>query len=155
MTGTSFVDTTATPGTTYYYWVKASSNSRGADESDFSPSDTGYSLVTLSAPASITASDGYRGDGVALSWPTVSGATYYKVYRSTSELGTKVFSGWFSGTSLVDTTATPGETQKTQAAAPLSQSRPYTCAPLPMFPTEKRAERPSAWSGDLDRRLGP
>jgi len=37
--GTSFNDTTATPGTTYYYWVKAS-NTYGT--SDFSSYDAGY-----------------------------------------------------------------------------------------------------------------
>jgi fibronectin type 3 domain-containing protein len=108
--GTSLVDTTATSGVTYYYWVTASKSSTGLDESGFSPYDTGYSLATLPAPASISASDGTRADGVALSWPSVSGATHYKVYRSTSELGTKVFSGWFSGMALIDTTATPGVT---------------------------------------------
>jgi len=43
-TGTSYLDTSVTPWTTYYYWVKAATSSSGDNASDFSDSDTGYAI---------------------------------------------------------------------------------------------------------------
>jgi hypothetical protein len=49
---TSFEDTTAVPGTTYYYWVRALTwASTDYLYSDFSASDTGYAATTLSHDA--------------------------------------------------------------------------------------------------------
>jgi hypothetical protein len=39
---TSYDDTSAAPGVTYYYWVKAAVDSSGSRASDFSLPDTGY-----------------------------------------------------------------------------------------------------------------
>ena len=41
-TGTSYVDTSVTSETTYYYWVKAATSSSGDNATGFSSSDTGY-----------------------------------------------------------------------------------------------------------------
>jgi parallel beta-helix repeat protein len=41
-TGASYDDTLATPGTIYYYWVKAATNSGGSRPSDYSSYDTGW-----------------------------------------------------------------------------------------------------------------
>ncbi len=52
---TAFIDTTATPGTTYYYWVRAFVN---AYSSDYSPIDTGWARGgTLPVVSSITRVD--------------------------------------------------------------------------------------------------
>jgi hypothetical protein len=40
--GTSFDDTTASPGVTYYYWVQAATSDDGEDATSYSVSDTGY-----------------------------------------------------------------------------------------------------------------
>lgn len=43
-TGTSYLDTSVTPWTAYYYWVKAATSSSGDNASDFSDSDTDYAI---------------------------------------------------------------------------------------------------------------
>jgi len=106
-TGTSFNDTTATPGVTYRYWVKACN---GANCSSYSAGNTGWRK--LSAPTGLTASDGTYTTKVRVSWAASSGATSYKVYRATSAAGTKSLLGSPTGTSFNDTTATPGFTYR-------------------------------------------
>jgi len=109
--GTSFVDSSATPGVTYYYWVQAARSSSGSGASSFSSYNSGYasSSGTLSAPSWISASDGTRSDGVVVSWASVAGASHYKITRSTGG-SDFVYSGWYAGTSFVDISATPGVT---------------------------------------------
>lgn len=85
--------------------------------------------TTLSAPGGLVATGGDQ--RVSLSWQSVSGATGYYVYRSTSQNGTysKRTSSAVSGTSYADTgltngttywyrvTATAGSTESAQSAA--------------------------------------
>ena len=74
---TSFDDTTAIPGQTYYYWVKAGSDSGW---SDFSDSDSGYKR--LSIPTGVSATDGIYNDKVIITWSNVPYALTYIIYRS-------------------------------------------------------------------------
>jgi fibronectin type 3 domain-containing protein len=104
-TTTTFNDTTATVGDTYYYWVRAC-NSLGC--SGYSTSDTGWRK--LPAPTNLQASDGTYTDKVRVTWTASSGATSYKVYRAASAAGTKTLLGSPTGTAFNDTTATPGVT---------------------------------------------
>ncbi len=107
--GTVYDDTTATPGLTYYYWVKAS-NSFGT--SNFSAYDTGSrSSQAPMPPANVQASDATYTDKVQVTWTASPTATSYRVYRSiyphtyyAASLGTT------PGTVYDDTTATPGVT---------------------------------------------
>ena len=46
-TGTSYDDTSVTPGTTYWYWVKAATSSSGDNASDYSSSDSGESVYLI------------------------------------------------------------------------------------------------------------
>ena len=120
VTAASYSDTSATPGTLYYYWVKAV-NSAGA--SAFSASDTGYRKLATPSISSATGST----TGVALSWGTVTGASYYRVFRATSSSGTKTALGsWQTGTAYTDTTGTAGTTYYyfVQAAVNSSGTRP-------------------------------
>jgi len=125
--GTSFIDTSAIAGVTYSYWVQAARSSSGSDASGFSPYNTGFrSLGVLPAPSHINASDGTSSDGVALNWASVAGATHYKIARSTSFSGAgAVYSSWYAGISLLDTTATAETTYYywVQAASSSSGSR--------------------------------
>jgi fibronectin type 3 domain-containing protein len=103
-------DTSAVAGTTYTYWVKAC-NVGGC--SGYSSSDSGYRAISApSAPTGVTASDGTYTDKVRVSWNAASGATYYQVFRNTSnahtgetELTLNIASSPFD-----DLTANPGTT---------------------------------------------
>ncbi len=120
VTSTSYADTSAAPGTLYYYWVRAV-NSSGT--SSFSASNDGYRK--LSAPT-ISAATGST-TGVALSWGAVTGATYYRVFRATSSSGTKTALGsWQTGRTYTDTSGTVGTTYYyfVQAAVSSSGTRP-------------------------------
>jgi fibronectin type 3 domain-containing protein len=111
-TSTSYSDTSATPGTTYYYWVTAVNS---AGESGYSSYNTGYRKKgppspPSNPPSNVQASDGTYTDKVYITWNSVSGATSYNVYRATSSSGTKTKLGSTTSTSYSDTSATPGTT---------------------------------------------
>lgn len=74
---TSFDDTAATPGDTYYYWVRARNDCGSV--SGFSSSNAGWRK--LSPPSTLTASDGTYTDRVYVDWNTSSGASHYRLYR--------------------------------------------------------------------------
>ena len=87
-TATSYDDTSAVAGTTYWYWVKAY-NGAGSSVS-FSNGDSGYRQAALQVPGASTnlsATDGTYTDKVRITWspPTTGGApTGYRIYRYTS-----------------------------------------------------------------------
>jgi fibronectin type 3 domain-containing protein len=105
-TSLSGVDTWATPGVTYYYWVRACT---ATGCGDFSAAETGWRR--LSSPT-VTASDGTFQDKVEVGWTAPSGATSYVVYRSETLSGAKIPPDGFviTGLSGVDIWATPGVT---------------------------------------------
>lgn len=74
----SYDDASATAGSVYYYWVKATN---ATSTSSFSDSDTGYAQVTIAPPSGVSASDGTYTDKVRVSWNSVSGATGYELWR--------------------------------------------------------------------------
>lgn len=78
---TSYDDFSATPGTTYWYWVKGL-NACG-NSSSFSNGDSGYAAATPAAPNGVSASDLTYCDKVRVSWNPVGGATGYQVWRNT------------------------------------------------------------------------
>jgi hypothetical protein len=79
-------DLWALPGVTYYYWVRACTDS-GCGEFYTYNYDTGWR--GLAAPL-ITASDGLFSDKVQVSWPAVPGASSYLGYRAESLAGTQI-----------------------------------------------------------------
>ncbi len=94
----SYEDTTMTPARDYYYKVKAFNDSQ---ESEFSEYSTG--MAGLAAPLDVTASDATYKDRIAVTWSAVTGAGYYRVYRSTTSGGTyDLISGDETGTSYDD-----------------------------------------------------
>jgi len=64
----------------------------------------------ISAPVGLSASDGTFSDGVHVSWTALSGATHYKVYRSSisGNNGTAI-TGWITATTYTDNTANGGD----------------------------------------------
>jgi len=77
-----FEDSDPAVGTTYYYWVTTVKNLL---ESDPSAPDTGVRpLVPPPPPAYVSATDGTSGDVIGVTWPSVSGATGYEIWRGLS-----------------------------------------------------------------------
>jgi hypothetical protein len=120
VSGTSYADTAATPGTLYYSWVKAVGS---GGTSGFSGSDSGYRKLSAPTISSATGST----TGVALSWGAVPGASDYRVFRATAAAGTKTALGaWQTGTTYTDAAGTAGTTYYyfVQAAVNSSGTRP-------------------------------
>ena len=107
--GTSFTDDSATPGLTYYYWVRAATDQTGARIGSLSTAEVGHRGVPQ--PAGILASTG-NADNITIAWDPVKGGSFYRVYRShTDDANVAVaISAWQSSTVFVDPTADPGQT---------------------------------------------
>lgn len=104
----AYTDTAVTPGTTYWYWVKAC-NSAGC--SGYSAGDSGYASVPVpSIPGGVQASDGTYTSHVHISWTSVSYATSYQVFRAESSTGTKTQIGTPTGPEYSDMSAAQGVT---------------------------------------------
>jgi fibronectin type 3 domain-containing protein len=82
VTVTSYNHYSATPGMTYYYWVKTKN---ACSTSPFSDGDTGYRAGAPAAPTYVSASDGTSTQSIRINWNTVSGATGYEIWRGTSD----------------------------------------------------------------------
>ncbi|HEX4613707.1 MAG TPA: IPT/TIG domain-containing protein, partial [Urbifossiella sp.] len=112
LTGTSYQDTAAAAGTTYYYTIEAV-DPRGAS----GPSNEAAGTEPPAAPAGVTAAGGP--DEVTLSWAGSAGATSYQVFRGTTPGGegaTPIANG-LTGTSYQDTAGTAGTTYYYTVAA--------------------------------------
>lgn len=70
-------------GKIYYYWVKAK-NPVGT--SAFSAGGSAYVSSVPGTPSSVAASDGTYFDKIRVTWPKVTGATSYLLYRASTEL---------------------------------------------------------------------
>ncbi|MGD0390586.1 MAG: fibronectin type III domain-containing protein [Tepidisphaeraceae bacterium] len=99
-TGTSFTDTSVTPGTLYYYWVEAD-NGAGSISNPAGPAE---GFADLPAPTGLTPTD--LSNGIKLSWTSVAGATSYVIFRNTNPSGSSASNiGSTSNTTYTDTTA--------------------------------------------------
>jgi len=74
----SFDDTTAAPGTLYFYWVVATN---AVSTSEKSAVETGFRSIP--APSGVTATTTSGAAAVTISWQPVAGAVGYRVYRGT------------------------------------------------------------------------
>ena len=101
LTGTSYLDTNVTGGTSYTYTVKAWN---GTVWSDFDAKGVTATAV-YGAPVLKSASAG--ANGITVTWNAVPGATQYRVYRKT---GSGSWNGRadVTGTSYTDTNVTGG-----------------------------------------------
>ena len=105
-TATSYTNTGAAVGKTYYYRVKAV-NSVGT--SGYSNIVSGKAKTAAPAAPSVTAGNSYTGKP-QLTWKAVSGAVKYEVYRSTRQNSGYSLLGTTSSTSYVNTGAAAGKT---------------------------------------------
>lgn len=103
-TGTSFTDTTAVNGTTYYYVVSAvSSCGESANSSQVSATPN---CTIPAVPGGLAATPG--DSQVGLSWTASSGATSYNVKRATTSGGPYTTIGNPTTSAYTDTTAVNG-----------------------------------------------
>jgi fibronectin type 3 domain-containing protein len=116
VTETTFTDTGLKNGTTYYYVVTAyngSENSAYSDEVNAAPSATADTVASipsgdaLSTPTELTALP--SGKFVDLQWQTVSGATGYKIARSSDSGGPYETVGTSATGEFIDTSTKGGK----------------------------------------------
>ena len=112
LASTSFDDTTATPGTTYYYTVRGCVSVGCGGYSNENSGWRAAGGATPPIPTGVSATDGTFTDKVNVSWSSSAGATYYKVFRNTSNTtsGVTTLTSNDNASPFSDTSATPGTT---------------------------------------------
>ena len=108
-TATSYTNTGAKAGTTYYYRVKAVNDAGLSPYSNIVSGQSKAVTPKLSAPVVKIGHSASSGKPM-LTWNAVSGATSYKVYRATSQNGTYSLLGTVTTTSYTNTGAKAGTT---------------------------------------------
>ncbi|MDR1221182.1 MAG: fibronectin type III domain-containing protein [Treponema sp.] len=111
VTGTSYTDTGLSSGITYYYKV-AAYNSGGTSEQSVADSAT-----TLLAPPSSVSATAASSSSITVSWSSVSNATRYYIYRSTSAEGSYTQLTYTTSFSYTDTALSSGATYYYKVAA--------------------------------------
>ena len=106
----SYTDTAVTSGATYYYVVSAT-NSTGTSANSPEAGATLMSTPLMSAPAAPTGLVATAGNAqVALTWTASSGATSYKINRSTTNGGPYTNIATVTTSSYTDSAVTNGTT---------------------------------------------
>ena len=146
----TWVDTTATNGTTYYYVVRSTNTTGTSGNSAQSAGVAPSAVASTSAPAAPTGLSATVGNGqVNLNWTASSGANYYTVQRSTlvgngggtyNTLSTITLTNTATGTSYTDPTTTNGSTYSytvlaASAAGTSGTSTSVNAVPLATAPT--------------------
>ena len=108
-TATSYTNTGAKAGTTYYYRVKAVNDAGLSPYSNIVSGQVKSVTPKPSAPVVKIGHSAASGKPM-LTWNAVSGATSYKVYRATSQKGTYSLLGTVTTTSYTNTGAKAGVT---------------------------------------------
>ena len=108
-TATSYTNTGAKAGTTYYYRVKACNDAGLSPYSNVVSGKVKSVTPKPSAPVVKIGNSAASGKPM-LTWNAVSGATSYKVYRATSQKGTYSLLGTVTTTSYTNTGAKAGVT---------------------------------------------
>ncbi|MCU0504045.1 MAG: hypothetical protein MUC51_20195 [Anaerolineae bacterium] len=103
LTTTSYNDTNALRGISYYYWVKAVA---AIDESSIGGPDTGYR--NYEAPEGVQATDGVYLDRVRVTWLGSPNAARYQVWRAPTAGGAVIKLGASASPPYDDTTAASG-----------------------------------------------
>ena len=109
VTATSYTNTGAKAGTTYYYRVKACNDAGLSPYSNIVSGKVKSVTPKPSAPVVKIGNSATSGKPM-LTWNAVSGATSYKVYRATSQNGTYSLLGTVTATSYTNTGAKAGVT---------------------------------------------
>ncbi|MCP1674570.1 fibronectin type 3 domain-containing protein [Natronocella acetinitrilica] len=99
LANTAFADTTAEPGVTYFYWLRAEN---AAGLSGYSAAASGERLAAPMVPAGLTASQATHPDRITLAWTASATATAYRVTRNGTVIATT------SEPAYTDAAVTPG-----------------------------------------------
>jgi fibronectin type 3 domain-containing protein len=149
-TTTSYTDTGLTANTTYYYKVSASNNAGESSQSSSVSAKTSESIPAVPSDFWVSA---VSSTSVTVRWSSVTGATGYKVYRSTSSSGTYSKVGDATTTSYTDTGLTANTTyyykvSASNSAGESSQSSSVSAKAesIPETPTDLTAEATSSSS---------
>ncbi len=124
-TGTSYTNTSAKAGTTYYYKVKAATDNKFVKNSVFS--EAVMRTCDLARP-SVKATNVAKTGKVKLTWSKVSGANKYKVYRATSKEGKYTLLKTVTGTSFTNTSAVAGKAYYYKVKAVMTNKSAATSA---------------------------
>ena len=131
-TSTSYINTSAKAGQTYYYKVMAVAAKTAANSAYSAVASCTCDLPRPMVTTANAASTGYP----VLTWEAVEGAVSYKVYRSTSKDGTYSLTKTTTDTSYTNTSAKPGNVyyykvmavaQKSAANSAYSSIKSRTC----------------------------
>jgi trimeric autotransporter adhesin len=101
-TTTSFADSGLACGTSYFYVVTASNGTCDSGNSAQASTTTATCTCTPPAVPSGVATSGATQTGLTVSWTAVSGATSYKIFRSTTSGGPYTQVGTSTTTSFAD-----------------------------------------------------
>jgi fibronectin type 3 domain-containing protein len=152
---TTYLDTNAVNGTTYYYVVQSVNPTGTSANSPQSLAATPSSGLATNAPTAPTGlsvtSSGHQ--SVTLDWNVSSGANYYSIFRSTlvnsgggssNTLNTIILNNTNTGTSFTDTSPADGSIYSysvtaTSAGGTSSNSAPAIARPLPAAPASAPA----------------
>ena len=147
VTGTTYTNTTATVGKTYYYYVVAVAEDGTTSESSAIKSRT----CDLPQPK-VTVSNNATNGKVKLNWEKVEGAVGYKVYRSETKDGTYKLMKTVTGTTYTNTSAAAGKTyyykvkaiaENSAADSAYSEVKSRTCdLPQPEVKISKSSGKP-------------
>ncbi len=133
--GTTYTNTSAAAGKTYYYKVRAIHSNSAANSAY---SSVKYRTCDLPQPSISLKSIASSGK-IQVSWKAIEGAVSYKVYRATSKNGTYKLMKTTSGTSYTNTSVNPGTTyyykvkaiHEKEAASSAYSSYKYRTCDLP------------------------
>ena len=161
LTGTTYTNSTANAGYTYYYKVKAISKVLPEGNSAFS------TVVSRTCDCAMPTLElvGYGKDGAELyeidyndngniifKWSKVSGATSYKVYRSGYMNGSYKLLGETKNTTFTDTTATAGyyyyyKIVAVSSRSSYADSAAFEVTAVPCYPQVKNLRNVSVSNG--------
>lgn len=110
---TTYDDTTAAIGTTYWYKIKACSDEPTCGCGGFSIPESGYRSCKPDVPTNVTAT-GQAGPQIVINWNAVSdpgfGTLYYEIYRADTATGPYTKIGQTTSTTYTDGDVTTGNT---------------------------------------------
>ncbi len=107
-TASPYVDFTALPGQTYWYFVKATNSCGG---SELSTGDAGTRVTLPPAPINLQATDSTLCDRITLTWDALAGYTQYDIWRgSVNNFGQALKIDVNKNTPYQDITAAPNTT---------------------------------------------